>query len=200
MNWTFDARHSMRDPETGIAGRAAMARSSRLRKSDWLDAGLAALAKDGPDALKAEPLARALDTTKGSFYWHFADVPAFHAALIAHWTGGANSALFDAAEQAETHTAALRGMAQQIAAPAPRDPFARAEPAMRAWAASHKGAAKAIASVDAERMQVIAALLDRIGVSNREIAQLILAAANGLPKKVTGDPMGTLVDLVLALR
>lgn len=177
-----------------------MARSTRLRKSDWLDAGLAALAGDGPAALKAEPLARALGTTKGSFYWHFADVPAFHAELIAHWAENANTALFDTAEQADTHTAALRGMAQQIAAPNPRDPFARAEPAMRAWAASHDGAASAVASVDAERLQVVGALLDRIGVSNREIAQLILAAANGLPAKTGGDPMGTLVDLVLALR
>ncbi|MEH6751885.1 MAG: TetR family transcriptional regulator, partial [Paracoccaceae bacterium] len=36
-------------------------------------AGLAALAEAGPVALKAEPMARRLGTTKGSFYWHFAD-------------------------------------------------------------------------------------------------------------------------------
>lgn len=177
-----------------------MAGTTRLRVQDWLDAGMSALATHGPDALKAEPLARALGTTKGSFYWHFADVPAFHAALIAGWTAQANTALFDAAEQAETHTGALRRMAQKIAAPAPDDPHAAVEPAMRAWAAAHDGARKAVAQVDAARLTVITALLERVGVSNPEIARVILAAAIGLPRNPPGDPMGTLVDLVLALR
>jgi len=48
-----------------------MTRGTRLGKADWLDAGLAALAAEGPAALRAEALARQLNTTKGSFYWHF---------------------------------------------------------------------------------------------------------------------------------
>lgn len=181
-----------------------MAGTKRLKTHDWLDAGIEALATHGPEALKAEPLARALGTTKGSFYWHFADVPAFHAALLTAWTARANTALFDAAEQAETHAAALRRMAQQIAAPTADDPFATAEPAMRAWSASHDGARTAVAQVDAARLTVITALLERVGVSNPEMARIILATAIGLPRDAAGDPMGdpmgTLVDLVLALR
>ena len=37
---------------------------------------IAALAETGPEALKAEPLAARLGVSKGSFYWHFRDVPA----------------------------------------------------------------------------------------------------------------------------
>ena len=68
-----------------------MVRKQRLSPEDWLKAGLDALAASGPEALKAEPLARALETTKGSFYWHFADVPAFRQALLEFW--GENAAL-----------------------------------------------------------------------------------------------------------
>jgi AcrR family transcriptional regulator len=172
---------------------------ARLRKTDWIAAGLRLLAETGPGALKAEPMARALGTTKGSFYWHFADVPSFHDAVISEWTEQVNVPLFDSAEAAETHTAALRGMAQHIAS-AGRDPYERAEPAMRAWAVSDDRAARAVALVDSERLRAISALLDRVGVSNRDIARAILAAATGLTDEGAGDPLGTLVDLVLALR
>ncbi|MFN3661424.1 TetR family transcriptional regulator [Yoonia sp.] len=42
---------------------------------DWLMAGFRALASHGPSALRAAALARDLGTTKGSFYWHFKDLP-----------------------------------------------------------------------------------------------------------------------------
>jgi len=59
--------------------------STRLSPEKWIDAGFAALIAHGPASLAAEPLARALGTTKGSFYWHFKDVPAYHAALVRDW-------------------------------------------------------------------------------------------------------------------
>jgi hypothetical protein len=67
-------------------------------------------------------------------------------------------------------------------------------------ALSDTQAAQAVAQVDHARLASISVLLADIGVSNPEIATLILAAAQGMPKDASGDPMGTLVDLVLALR
>src|ERR1700680_2696190 len=61
--------------------------ADQLSAKDWLDQGLKALARDGFTALKAEPLAKALGVSRGSFYWHFADVDAFHAAMVQHWRG-----------------------------------------------------------------------------------------------------------------
>ncbi len=43
----------------------------RLTKSDWLDAALQLLAESGTQGVAVEPLARRLNVTKGSFYWHF---------------------------------------------------------------------------------------------------------------------------------
>src|ERR1700710_543150 len=57
----------------------------QLSAQDWIKQGLKTLAKNGFTALKAEPLAKAMGVSRGSFYWHFADIAAFHAAILKHW-------------------------------------------------------------------------------------------------------------------
>lgn len=59
--------------------------TDQLSATDWLDAGLKALAASGVAALKADPLAKALGVSRGSFYWHFRDVEAYHTAVLARW-------------------------------------------------------------------------------------------------------------------
>src|SRR5256714_13364855 len=59
--------------------------TDQLSAQDWLDLGLKTLARSGFRALKAEPLAKAMGVSRGSFYWHFADIGAFHAAVLARW-------------------------------------------------------------------------------------------------------------------
>lgn len=61
------------------------AKPDQLSAADWLDQGLKTLTESGFTALKAEPLAKAMGVSRGSFYWHFADVGAFHAALLKRW-------------------------------------------------------------------------------------------------------------------
>jgi AcrR family transcriptional regulator len=172
----------------------------RLHRDDWLDAGLAALRDQGPRALKAEPLARAMGTTKGSFYWHFEDVPDFHRALLSMWEETAQTALSKAQSGAGTATSRLRHAAQGIAAQAEGDA------AIRAWARGHDGAAETLARIDAARLETLHDLLTDVGVSNPEMAQIILASGVGMAQLTTGsdsdktEAIGSLVDLVLALR
>ncbi len=52
---------------------AGIRMADQLSAKDWLDQGLRALARSGFTALKAEPLAKAMGVSRGSFYWHFAD-------------------------------------------------------------------------------------------------------------------------------
>lgn len=59
--------------------------SDQLSAQDWLDRGLKALAAKGAGALKAESLAKSMGVSRGSFYWHFADIAAFRTAILAHW-------------------------------------------------------------------------------------------------------------------
>src|SRR5216683_2836257 len=64
---------------------AGIRMADQLSAKDWLDQGLRALARSGFTALKAEPLAKAMGVSRGSFYWHFVDIGAYHAAILKHW-------------------------------------------------------------------------------------------------------------------
>lgn len=43
----------------------------KLGRYDWLTARLQVLAESGIEAVRVEPLAKLMNVTKGSFYWHF---------------------------------------------------------------------------------------------------------------------------------
>ncbi|MEV0648440.1 TetR/AcrR family transcriptional regulator [Phytomonospora sp. NPDC050363] len=60
-------------------------RGTRLSAEDWADAALEALGRGGLAAVAVEPLATRLDTTKGSFYWHFRNRDALIEAALLRW-------------------------------------------------------------------------------------------------------------------
>jgi AcrR family transcriptional regulator len=178
---------------------------ARLTRDDWLLAGLAALQAAGPDALGAEPLARRLGTTKGSFYWHFKDVHAFHDAMLARWRTEAETALM--AASGVTDTARLRATAQGIADTAGHDgPALSCEPMIRAWAQGNASIADPLREVDSLRLARLRELLDACGIGNPEMARILYAAATGMQalpgadRDETANAIGSLVDLILALR
>ncbi|MFI2614093.1 TetR/AcrR family transcriptional regulator [Streptomyces sp. NPDC018584] len=57
----------------------------RLSADDWADAALTAIGEGGLAAVAVEPLAVRLGTTKGSFYWHFANRDALVEAALDRW-------------------------------------------------------------------------------------------------------------------
>jgi AcrR family transcriptional regulator len=56
-----------------------------LTAEAWAAAALDAMASGGLDAVAVEPLARRLNVTKGSFYWHFQNREALIKAALALW-------------------------------------------------------------------------------------------------------------------
>lgn len=182
--------------------------SHRLTRADWLQTGLEALASDGPAALAAEPLARRLGTTKGSFYWHFSDLPTFQAALVAQWEVDAIRQADETLTNAPNDVSRLRLLAQIITSKPDGDATysAPTEPAMRAWALSDAAVAAAIERVDETRIGHLRQLLQSVGVSNPEMPRIIYGASLGMEAIAPSEPaqntdaVGTLVDLVLALR
>jgi len=183
-----------------------MARQT-LSREDWLLAGFSALAAEGPEALKAERLARALGATKGSFYWHFTDVPTFREAMLEYWRDRAITGIIAEIETEQTPASALRKLAQ-IAARGAGNTGAdtQMEPAVRAWARADPLVAETLASIDAERLRFMENLLRRCGVPNPDLARALYAASIGMEDLSSRDranndaAMGTLVDLMLALR
>ena len=178
-------------------------RSKRLTRDDWLTAGAKLLAKQGAGALKAEPMARHMKTTKGSFYWHFKDVPDFHGQLLGRWEKAALAELAAVIEGETGAVARLRALAQTIAAP---ETGSTTESAVRSWAIDAEAARDAVARVDEARLTALHELLTDTGIGNPEMARIIYAAGIGmdlLGQTGKGDnrgSMGSLVDLVLALR
>lgn len=63
----------------------AKPRSPRLSAEDWIQAGYTILAEEGIKALKLDRLCVRVGATKGSFYWHFTDMPSYRAAMTAAW-------------------------------------------------------------------------------------------------------------------
>src|SRR5262245_16144827 len=88
--------------------------SDQLSAKDWLDQGLKTLAQKGFTALKAEPLAKTMGVSRGSFYWHFADIGAFHAAILAHWREVAAEQIIADVEAASKDENPLRVLLRRV--------------------------------------------------------------------------------------
>ncbi|MGW6574417.1 TetR/AcrR family transcriptional regulator [Streptomyces sp. NPDC054945] len=132
----------------------------RLTADDWADAALAALVERGLAAVAVEPLAAALGTTKGSFYWHFTNRDALVAAALARWEESSTERIIRAMEAVEPDPAArldalLRG-AIVAAVDDPRE--------VRLLAAGdHPEVAAALARVTERRVGYLAHLFELLG-------------------------------------
>ena len=114
----------------------------RLDAAAWIAAAFDTLAGHGIDAVRVEPLAKALAVTKGSFYWHFADRRALVDAMLAQWSSARIEAIREQTSGEDTPTAILLRLADLYT----RHGNARGlaiELAIRAFARTDDGAAKA---------------------------------------------------------
>ena len=129
----------------------------RLSRSAWVQAGLRALARSGFGALKADILAKNLGVSRGSFYWHFADVAAFHTAVLRRWR---EVALDNIVAQIEENPGdRLKWLIEQaLAQPS------KLETAIRAWATADRRVRAAVDSVDSERLRYLEKLLVEAGI------------------------------------
>jgi AcrR family transcriptional regulator len=132
--------------------------TDQLSAKDWLDQGLKALAANGFAALKAEPLAKAMGVSRGSFYWHFADIGAFHAAILKYWREVAVEQIIADVEAAAGHDNPLPHLLQRVFS-------ARSgvERAVRSWAAFDPAARAAVHAIDRRRMDYVESRLHAAG-------------------------------------
>ncbi len=136
--------------------------ADQLSAKDWLDQGLKALARDGFTALKAEPLAKALGVSRGSFYWHFADVEAFHAAMLKHWREVAAERIIIAVEAASPDRNVLPALLRQAFGTR-----SALESAVRSWATIDPAARAAVHAIDRRRLSYVEGLLRAAGLSTK---------------------------------
>ena len=133
--------------------------TDQLSARDWLKQGLKTLTTSGFMALKAEPLAKAMGVSRGSFYWHFADVAAFHAALLDYWREVAAERVIASLETEGRSEDALRRLIRTAF-----DARLATEAAIRGWAMHEPLARKAMDAIDRRRGSYIAGLLAKAGL------------------------------------
>jgi AcrR family transcriptional regulator len=137
--------------------------SDRLTTSDWISHGLATLAKDGANALKVGPMADGLKVSRGSFYWHFADIADFRAQLLQAWQERATDRVIEELEARKDRPDRLK----QLMRRAFTDKRSL-DRAIRSWAAEDREVAAIVASVDARRVAYIAKMLAAAGVEGQK--------------------------------
>jgi AcrR family transcriptional regulator len=131
---------------------------TRTPRSAWIDEGLRALAAGGPDAVRIEPLARALGVTKGGFYWHFDDRRGLLEEMLEAWE---RVMIDEAIERVESQGGDARAKLRRLFALASSSEIRellRADLAVRDWSRRDKTVAKRLRRVDNRRMDYMRSL------------------------------------------
>jgi AcrR family transcriptional regulator len=134
---------------------------TRTPRSSWIEEGLRALAAGGPDAVRIEPLARALGVTKGGFYWHFEDRRALLEEILDAWE---RVSVDEVIERVEGEGGDARAKLRRLSAIAlSTDEVLRIDPlridlAVRDWSRRDPTVAKRLRRVDNRRMDYMRSL------------------------------------------
>ena len=121
-----------------------------------MEEGLRALAAGGPDAVRIEPLAQALNVTKGGFYWHFEDRGSLLEEMLDTWE---RVVIDEAIERVEAEGGDARAKLRRLFALAASIPdLLKVELAIRDWARRDKQVARRLRRVDNRRMEYMRSL------------------------------------------
>jgi len=163
---------------------SAPARSPSLHPEDWLRAAETRLAGHGIDSVRVEVLARDLNVSKGSFYWHFRDRGELLDQVLARWEGAELDRL-----DAEAGSGAAARWAEFVARTS--DPKRmRMETALRSWARLDERVAARVAAVEKRKARVIAEVLYEIGFERSAAdswSEVVLLVCLGWLDRATRD-------------
>lgn len=169
--------------------------SSRLSMDDWTTRALALLTEEGVGAIKVNRLCRELGVTKGSFYWHFADLDAFLAAIAEKWCAETRAALSSLSElDALPPLERIRAMSLRLI----DDRSWSVERALREWAKNDAAVAAVIVEADQFVFELVQAALLELGHSEQDArlrAGLLVYAGIGFAHGQASLPQPTAEDI-----
>ena len=130
------------------------------RAEDWLTLAYQRLVESGVEAVKIQPLAKALNTSRTSFYWFFKDRDALLNQLIERWKNTNTQGLVGQTERyAESVVEAMLNVFDCWLDARLFD--ADFEYAVRHWALQSTSVADAVAKADERRLAALRAMLKR---------------------------------------
>lgn len=151
--------------------------ADRLTRRNWIEHGFDVLRHEGHEKLKAEPMAKALGVSRGSFYWHFPSLGDFHEALLTTWRDENTLDIISQLEKLPDAQSKIATLIQMgIDTPQPL------ENGMRRWGGVNDAVAATVANVDQIRTNYLTRLLVDEGLPKdiaRDRAVLLTWAAIG---------------------
>ncbi len=123
--------------------------TKRLDEAAWIDCALDVLAEHGIDGVRVEVLAKKLQVTKGSFYWHFKDRDALLEGMLNSWRRQATLRIITRVDQAEqTPAGRLRYLINLPFHGQRAEHGANVELSLRLWSRRDPRAAAALTEID----------------------------------------------------
>lgn len=133
----------------------------RLDRNEWLMRALDALARKGDAALTIDALCKALNVTKGSFYWHFKDRDDFIRNLVQFWGALTTDPVIERVTQtSDDAKERLRTLLRLVS----EGGYAKYDVSVRAWAARNPNlVVDLVSDVDQRRLTFVASIFTAIG-------------------------------------
>ncbi len=138
-----------------------MAPPTRTPRGRWIEEGLRALGGGGPEAVRIEPLARALGISKGGFYWHFSDRQSLLEEMLNTWEHTRTDEVIEAVEAEEGDARSRLRRLFALAATSGGEQL-KIELAIRNWARREEAVAERLRQVDNRRMDYMRSLFGAI--------------------------------------
>ncbi|HEX7353251.1 MAG TPA: TetR/AcrR family transcriptional regulator [Mycobacteriales bacterium] len=152
-------------------------KTGRLSADDWMVAALGIMATEGVAGVKILELCRRLGITKGSFYWHFADLDALLDAVAERWRKG-HWAMPPGPDDERTPRQMLLDAMTAFVDPR----VSGLDRSMREWARTDERARTAVAEADRLVFGLIVSFLEQLGFAAEEAdvrAKLMFYSAIG---------------------
>ncbi|SHI70568.1 transcriptional regulator, TetR family [Shimia gijangensis] len=142
-------------------------KNQRASRKEWLLAATDVLNRDGVDKIKVVSIARELNLTSGSFYWHFRDVQDLLQGVLDHWENALTANIIDDAQAftGEPKQRILNLMCQVI-----REDAARTDAAIKVWSRRSPTVEAAFSRVIASRFSFAKWMFEEAGFSESEAA------------------------------
>lgn len=137
-----------------------------LGKADWIGAALGCLVNEGVEAIQITRLAKALNVTRGSFYWHFADRQNLLDCVLDEWRAANLPVIEQELARAESLS---EGVLAFFAIWEINPQFsAQLDHAVRDWARLDEAVLKVVRREDGQRIGTIAEFFQRFGFTDDE--------------------------------
>ena len=133
----------------------------KLKRKDWIAQGLKVLGENGVEAVRVEPLAKSMEVTKGSFYWHFKNRGELLEALLQEWENSETEGIIQQVDTKDGDAIAKLMHLFELAI----QEDGKVENAIRAWAMNDVKAANILELVDSHRLEYTRDLFLQAGFS-----------------------------------